>query len=129
MEKNVRDNPPFSVADFLAQDLYRVLYDDITHNGTVIQYVDRHALGELAVTLCEMNRLRNELVENGEAIESQGDRNMVTKKNPAREALQRLYPVMMKLFAEFKMTPGSRGKNFSGKGETGKTINDGFNEV
>ena len=110
-------------------DLYKTLYDDITHNGTTIQFVDRHALGELAVTLCEMNRLRIELTEKGESIESQGDRNMVTKKNPARDALQKLYPIMMKLFGEFKMTPGSRGKNFSGKGESKATVSDGFDEV
>jgi hypothetical protein len=33
---------------------------------------------------------------------------------------------MMKLLGEFKMTPNSRGKNFSGKGEGGQTANDGF---
>lgn len=105
------------------------LYDDVTHNGTTIQFVDRHALGELAVTMCEMNRLREELMEKGESIESQGDRNMVTKKNPARDALQKLYPIMMKLFSEFKMTPNSRGKNFSGKGESGRSSADGFDQI
>lgn len=129
MSKSVRDNPPMSVTTFVEMDLYKTLYDDITDNGTTIHFVDRHALGELAVTQCEMRRLREELSEKGESIESQGDRNMVTKKNPARDALQKLYPVMMKLLSEFKMTPNSRGKNFSGKGETGKNTNDGFDEV
>tara|TARA_R110000850_G_scaffold273956_1_gene410973 strand:- start:681 stop:1034 length:354 start_codon:yes stop_codon:yes gene_type:complete len=114
---------------FETEDLYRTIYDDITDNGTTIHFVDRHALGELAVTLCEMNRLRKELQENGESIESQGDRNMVTKKNPARDALQKLYPVMMKLFSEFKMTPNSRGKNFSGKGESGTTTKDDWDNI
>jgi phage terminase small subunit len=116
------------VVTFEMNDLYKTLFDDITDNGTTIHFVDRHALGELAVTLVEMNRLREELRENGEAIESQGDRNVVTKKNPARDALQKLYPVMMKLYSEFKMTPNSRGKNFSGKGEGGQTVNDGFDK-
>tara|TARA_R110000850_G_scaffold139535_4_gene260838 strand:- start:453 stop:848 length:396 start_codon:yes stop_codon:yes gene_type:complete len=111
MSDNVRENPPMSVSDFDEGNQYRTLYDDITKNGTSIQYVDRHALGELAVTLCEMRRLRVELKTNGESMEVQGDRNQVTKKNPAREALQKLYPVMMKLFGEFKMTPNSRGRN------------------
>lgn len=129
MSRSVRDNPPSSVSDFEIGDLYRTLYDDITHNGTTIQFVDRHALGELAVTLCEMNRLRVELADKGESIETQGDRNMITKKNPARDALQKLYPIMMKLFGEFKMTPGSRGKNFSGKGESKQTKDDGWDDV
>ena len=129
MERSVRNSSPSSVTSFEMQDLYRTLYDDITHNGTTIQFVDRHALGELAVTLCEMSSLREELSEKGESIESQGDRNMVNKKNPARDALQKLYPVMMKLFGEFKMTPGSRGKNFSGKGESKETSNDDFGDI
>ena len=129
MARSVRDNPPSSVVTYEMQDLYKTLYDDITDNGTVIHFVDRHALGELAVCQCEMNKLREELAENGEAIERQGDRNKVTKKNPARDALQKLYPIMMKLFSEFKMTPNSRGKSFSGKGESGKNTNDGFNEI
>jgi hypothetical protein len=33
---------------------------------------------------------------------------------------------MMKLLSEFKMTPNSRGKNYSGKGEGGQTADDGF---
>ena len=129
MTRSVRGSPPSSVTSFEAGDLYRTLYDDITLNGTNIQFVDRHALGELAVTLCQMNSLREELSEKGEALELQGDRNMVTKKNSAREALQKLYPVMMKLFSEFKMTPNSRGKNFSGKGESKDTVNDDFADI
>lgn len=129
MARSVRTNPPSSVNTFETEDQYRTLYDDITGGGSTIHFVDRHALGELAVTLCEMNRLRKELQENGESVELQGDRNMVTKKNPARDALQKLYPVMMKLFSEFKMTPNSRGKNFSGKGESDKTTNDGWSDV
>ena len=129
MSRSVRSSPPSSVCGFEVEDLYRTIYDDITDNGTTIQFVDRHALGELAVTLCEMNRLRKELQENGESIESQGDRNMVTKKNPARDAIQKLYPVMMKRFSEFKMTPNSRGKNFSGKGESGTTTKDNWDDV
>ena len=129
MTRSVRSNPPSSVDTFETEDLYRTLYDDITSGGGTIHFVDRHALGELSVTLCEMNRLRKELQDKGESIESQGDRNMVTKKNPARDALQKLYPVMMKLFSEFKMTPNSRGKNFSGKGEQGDNTKDNWDAV
>jgi hypothetical protein len=80
MTRSVRISPPSSVGDFETNDLYKTLFDDITENGTAIHFVDRHALGELAVTLIEMNRLREELRENGESVELQGDRNKVTKK-------------------------------------------------
>ncbi len=129
MSKSVRDRPPMSVVTFEMVDTYRTLYDDITDNGTVVQFVDRHALGELAVTICEMNELRNQLRTGGESIKAQGDRHMITKKNPAREALQRLYPVMMKLFSEFNMTPKARGNSFVGKGETSETKDDGFEDI
>jgi len=131
MSKSVRDNPPDSVryAGFSEQDRYRTLYDDITANGTVIHYVDRHALGELAVSLCQMDYLRQDINERGVAMEVEGDRARVTKRNPSLDAIQRLYPVVMKLFGEFKMTPNSRGKNFSGTGETPGTKDDGFGEV
>ena len=129
MQKSVRDNPPSSITSFEMINTYRTLYDDITENGTTINFVDRHALGELTITLCEMNQLRECLREQGEAVERMGDRNMITKKNPAREALQRMYPLMMKLFSEFNMTPKSRGKNFSGKGENANTKGDDFGDV
>ena len=129
MSKSVRDRPPMSVVTFEMVDTYRTLYDDITDNGTSVHFVDRHALGELAVTICEMNELRNQLRTGGESVTAQGDRHMITKKNPAREALQRLYPVMMKLFSEFNMTPKSRGKDFGGRGETKETQGDGFEDI
>lgn len=129
MSDDVRLNPPMSVDNAEELSQYRTLYDDITKNGTAIQYVDRHALGELAVTLCEMRRLRDELKNNGESMEVQGDRNQVTKKNPAREALQKLYPVMMKLFGEFKMTPNSRGKTINPGNTPVGGSNDGFGDI
>ena len=129
MSTSIRDCPPISVDSEEIKDLYRTLFDDITSNGTQILFVDRHALGELAVTLHEMSVLRKDISANGESKETQGDRNVVTKRNPARDSLQKLYPVMIKLFAEFKMTPGSRGKNFSGKVEDPKTNNDGWEDV
>lgn len=128
--KSVRDNPPASVAgSWQSIDRYRTLYDDIVANGTTIQYVDRHALGELAVTLCQMDDLRNSISVKGTAMEVPGDRAMVTKRNPDLDALQKLYPVMMKLFSEFKMTPNSRGKQFGVGGESKGVGNDGFGDV
>ncbi len=130
-ERSVRDNPPISVTALgeVVEEQYVVLFDDITANGTTIQFVDRHALGQLAIILCEMSDLRLELVDKGEAMKVEGDRGMVTKRNPARDALQKLYSVMLKLFGDFNMTPKSRGNNFSGKGESSQTTGDEFDQV
>lgn len=84
----IRNNPPKSVVNFDEHEMYRSILADITKNGVTLKYQDRHSLGELAVTLCEMNRLRQEL-RTGESMVVQGDRNMITKKNPARDALEK----------------------------------------
>ena len=104
----IRSNPPDSVVTFEEIQMYKTLYDDITDNGVLLQYHDRHSLGELAVILCEMNTLRAEIRKSGESLAVQGDRNVVTKKNPARDALEKIRPQSMRLMKEFKMTPSSR---------------------
>jgi P27 family predicted phage terminase small subunit len=123
----IRNNPPDSVVEFDELDMYRTLYDDITDNKVLLQYHDRHSLGELAVMMCEINRLRVEIRRDGESMEVQGDRHIVTKKNPARDALEKIRPQCHKLMKEFKMTPQSRGKQV---GEFNKKkADDGFDEV
>lgn len=127
----IRENPPESVTCVAELNMYRTLYDDITDNGVLLQYQDRHLLGELAVTQVEMNRLRAELVANGEWLEVQGDRNMVRKKNPCRDALEKLRPVALRIMKEFKMSPMSRG-NKAGAGlhvENPKNDDDGWGDV
>jgi hypothetical protein len=106
----VRSSPPESIETFDQIQMYRTLYDDITDNGIIIEYHHRHALGELASITCEMNDLRRELRTNGEANLMQGDRHMITKKNPARDALEKIRSHQLKLMKEFKMTPFSAGK-------------------
>ncbi|UNY40129.1 terminase small subunit [Aeromonas phage vB_AveS_KLEA5] len=129
LEKSVRKNHPSMVSLVEQIEQYRTLYDDITANGTVIQYADRHALGLLACMLCQYDKLLQELMDNGAATEVQGDRAMITKKNPAGDLLLRLGPQIKAMFAEFKMTPASRGKTFGGTGETPKTVDDGFGDI
>ena len=129
LEKSVRKNHPKAVRTIEQIEQYRTLYDDITANGTVIQYADRHALGLLACMVCQYDQLSQDLMENGAANEVQGDRAMITKKNPAGDLLLRLAPQIKAMFAEFKMTPASRGKTFGGTGETPKTVDDGFGEI
>jgi len=119
--ERIKCNPPKSVVDHDEHQMYWSMLEDITSNGVVLKYQDRHTLGELAVTMCEMNRLRNELKDNGESMEVQGDRNMVTKRNPARDALEKLRSPVLRLLKEFQMTPSSRGKTF---GSTTSAIDD-----
>ena len=124
--ERIGQNPPKSVVHMDEYEMYWSILNDITNNGVTLKYQDRHSLGELAVTLCEMNRLRNELRDTGESIEVQGDRNVITKKNPARDALEKLRAPVLRLMKEFQMTPSSRGKTY---GPSVGTNDDGFNNV
>lgn len=109
-EKSVRDNPPRMVKEFEQLDQYKTLYDDITNSGVELKYNHRHALGQLACIMVEIDLAQQSIIVNGEAMQVNGDkRNMVTKKNPAREALDKLRNQSMRLMREFKMTPASQG--------------------
>ena len=127
----IEKNPPRCVMNFVNQfeaiEQYRTLYRDITMNGVVLQYNDRHALGMLAVIMLEVEILTLECYERGDAMEVQGDRNMITKKNPARDALEKVRPKMIQLMKEFKMTPGSR-KAVAAPGGSGSDEDDEFND-
>lgn len=110
-------NPPTSVKMFArpieAMERYRTLYRDITSNGVILQFSHRHALGELAVMMVECQLLREQLYDaetGGDAMQVQGDRHVVTKKNPARDALEKIRTPMLRLMKEFNMTPGSNKK-------------------
>ena len=107
----IREKPPSSVVTWEECDKYRTLYDDITKNGVDLQYHHRHALGELACMLVEMEYLRKSLRDEGEWAEVNGDKgNQVRKRNPARDALDKLRTQSLRLMKEFKMTPASQSK-------------------
>ena len=127
----IRENWPTSVVSEVEVEQYKTLYDDITNNGVILQYHDRFMLAELAVTIVEANRLRAILVEEGEWVEVQGDRNQIRKKNPARDALEKIRPVMLRMMKEFKMSPSSRGaKQGIQLGVENQGDNsDGFNDI
>lgn len=128
--RKVRDNPPASIVTFEEADTYRTLYDDISSNGVEIEWADRHALGDLAVMIVERNRLANELREKGESYESQGDRNKIERKNPARTAIEKLRPQILALQREFKMTPNSRKIIGHGNPQTGSNEpDDGWSDI
>ena len=128
MSDEIKLNPPESVETLEELKLYRTLYDDIVGNGVKLQYVDRHALGDLAVALVEARRLKRDLEYNGESYQSQGDRFMIERKNPSRAAYEKLRVYINQLYREFKMTPNSR-KTTVGP-STGNTIDDdGFGAI
>lgn len=128
IKDRLMQNPPTSVVDMQEHEMYWSLINDITENNTQLNYNDRHSLGLLAVSICEMNRLSQDLKNRGEQLEVEGDRGMVTKKNASRDALEKLRSPVLRLMKEFKMTPASRGgKQFGVTGSNNP--DDGFNEV
>lgn len=112
--KSIRENPPSSIDDFVKHDTYRILYDDIVENGTKLTWSDRHALADLTISIIERDRLIKCLEEQGESYDSQGDRHIIERKNPARTALEKLRSHILSLMREFKMTPNSRKMTTSG---------------
>lgn len=133
MEAIERDYPT-CIRNFVepvrAIEKYRELYRDIIGAGTELQYSDRHALGDLAVMIVESEILRDELYEKGDAMEVNGDKgNVVTKKNPARDALEKLRPKIHMMMREFKMTPGSRKSAVrANPGSGGSSLDAEFND-
>lgn len=125
----IREKPPSSVATWEEVDKYKTLYDDITNNGVILQYHHRHALGELACMLVEMEWLRKSLRDDGEAMKVNGDKgNTVTKRNPARDAIDKLRTQSFRLMKEFKMTPASQGRTLGIPGDDGG-MGDGFDGI
>lgn len=124
----IKKNPPASVVSKEHRKQYNTLYDDISENGTILRYDDRHMLGELAVTLVEMAECREDIAINGRMMTVQGDRNEVTKKNPSVDILLKLQVHVKALFKEFNMSPNTRGKTSQGSIESGAT-DDGFGGI
>ena len=131
-EKTIIDNPPMMVKDWREVDMYRTLYTDIVNNGTKIKYVDRHALGVLAVAMCQYESFSEDIQQRGAAMTVEGDRALVTKRNPNLDAAQKLYPVILKLMGEFGMTPNSRSKKLNpliGDNKPSGSSDDGWADV
>lgn len=124
---DIRDKPPISINTFWKHEMYLTLHDDINSCGRKLEWVDRHALADLAVMIIERNNLIKELEEKGEGYKSQGDRHVIERKNPARTAIEKLRPQILALMREFKMTPASRKIEFSGL--SGQEQDDGFNKI
>ncbi len=126
---DIRTSFPPSLATKEQRDMYQMFYDDITNEGVVLQYRDRHMLAEAAANQVEINALREDLRIRGEHIETTGDRgHTVTKKNPSREALEKMRPAQLRIMKAFSMSPADRGKATASP-QVGKKTDDGFGDV
>lgn len=128
----IRDVPPSSVQTWMELDKYKTLYDDITRNGIELLFHHRHALGELACMLVEMELLRKSLLEEGEWAQVNGDKgNQVRKRNPARDALDKLRTQSFRLMKEFKMTPASQSRTnpTADVPNSGSSNDDGYEDI
>ena len=126
---DIRTSVPPSVATEEQKTMYQMFYDDITNEGVVLQYRDRHLLAEVAANQIEMNHLREDLRINGEHVETSGDRgHPIMKKNPSREALEKLRPAQLRIMKAFGMAPDYRAKATASPSVGNKT-DDGFGAV
>lgn len=128
MSKEVRNNPPSTIVTVMQGEFYRVLYDDITRDGKILQYQDRHVLAELAILSCEIVDLRRDITENGVMMKVQGDRNEVTKRNGACDVLATKLTAYHRLFKAFGMAPEYRPKMSGGEVPVQPT-DDGFDDL
>jgi phage terminase small subunit len=129
--KTVKNSPPTSINTLEKHEMYRVLHDDIDSSGKKLEWVDRHALGDLACMIVERNALIEIIEDKGESYKTQGDRNIVEKKNPARTALEKIRPQIFAMMREFKMTPASRKSEFGGGpvNPSDSGVGDKFDEI
>ena len=117
--------------DFIRTDLqrqyYNGMYDKIKSNGTVMTGVDSYALGMLSFNLALVDECAWSIDREGLTLEVQGDRNVITKKNPALEVLKDAQSAVRFYLKEFGMTPNSRGKELNP--QANNESNDGFDKV
>lgn len=118
---NIRENPPKMIRLKSHKDLYQDLYDELTANNVQLQTQDRYPLAIMAINLYLVDEATKDIRKNGMMITVQGDRNKVTKPNPALNALKDAQAILRGLFKEFRMTPSSRPKTVAGTGGDGKS--------
>ena len=126
-EVTIKNNPPDFIRTERQIHYYEGMYDLIKANGTVMEQVDSTALGMLAINLALADDATYEIETYGFTMEVQGDRNTITKKNPALDVLKDAQSMIKFYLVQFKMTPTSRAKQLSPNG-IGKG-NDGFDKV
>lgn len=109
----IRDLPPSFIRTEDELKYYHELYDILIKNGQAIEERDKFGLGMLAFNYAQVDTLSLELV-NGVHLQVQGDRQIVSKKNPAIDAMEKVQQQIKFWSKEFRMTPNSRGKTLTG---------------
>lgn len=131
VKDNSKDIMMFHMPDFLRTKLqkyyYHSMYSKIKDSGLVTDSRDVYALGMLAVNLALVDEATEDLQNNGFHLRVQGDRNMISKKNPALDVLKDAQSNVRAYLREFKMTPATRAKQLdTGNGNSG---HDGFDDL
>ena len=124
---DIRENPPAMIRLKAHKDLYQQIYDELTSNNVQLQTQDRYPLALMAINLHIVDLAMKDIKKNGMMIKVQGDRNTITKPNPALNAMKDAQASLKSLFKEFRMTPASRPKMATGTGGNGKS-EDGWEE-
>lgn len=133
--RQIIDRTKFGIKDaypnFIITELqifyYKSMYEQIKHNGTVMQNVDAYGLGMLAFNMALVDDCNYSIANHGMNMEYRGDRKMVLKRNPALDVLKDAQAAIRFYLKEFKMTPGSRGVTLNPTPAGGSS--DGFDEV
>ena len=118
---NIRENPPKMIRLKSHKDLYQGLYDELTANNVQLQTQDRYPLAIMAINLYLVDEATKDIRKNGMMIKVQGDRHVITKPNPALNALKDAQSILRGLFKEFRMTPSSRPKTVAGTSGDGES--------
>lgn len=122
---SIRENYPDFITTTKQISYYQGTYDKLVENEVVLQTQDSFALGLMAVNLALVDIAMADIELNGVNIEVQGDRNRVTKPNPANNVLKDAQTNLRFLLKEFRMSPNSRGKDLV----VNKGVSDGFDDV
>lgn len=123
---SIRDNPPRIIQTEQQLQYYCDIFDELSTNEVQLQTQDRYPLAVMAINMSIIEEAAISIGKDGMTIEVQGDRNVVTKPNPAVAALKDAQNTVRALFKEFRMTPASRPKGgLTGSGKDGDA--DGWN--
>ena len=129
----LKDNPPRFIRTHDQIEYYVEVIDLFVDNGIPIRDQDIFAIGTLALNLALLDECSVSISEDGMMMETQGDRNIVTKVNPAVAMQKEAQGALRYYFDRFLMTPSARKASaLTGAGNDqpkGKKDADGINSI
>lgn len=124
---DIRSNPPEFIRNNEQLFYYQDIHDKLKHAGVLLKIQDSYSLGMLAINLAILDKCNQNILDDGMQITMQGDRNLITKVNPAVSIAKEAQNLVKHYLKEFQMSPKSRGTN------AGFNINpladDGFDQL